>query len=46
MEMNGGLNDRATALNTDGRLRELEEGEEVSLRGLTCVRFKVNRVRL
>lgn len=29
--MNGGLNDRATALNTDGkccRRRELEEGEE------------------
>jgi hypothetical protein len=46
MEMNGGLNDRATALNTDGkwcRLRELEEGKRVNLRGgLTCVRFKLN----
>jgi hypothetical protein len=49
MKMNEGLNDRATALNTDGeccRLRELEEGKEVSLRGLTCVRFKLNSVRL
>ena len=44
--MNGGLNDRATALNTDGEccgLRELEEGKRrVNLKGLTCVIFKLN----
>jgi hypothetical protein len=35
METNGGLNDCATALNTDGewcRLRELEEGKRVNLK--------------
>ena len=46
MEMNGGLKDRATALNTDGKccgLREVEEEKRrVKVRGLTCVRFKLN----